>query len=229
MKAQIIVMDPPWKFNDKLGMSSVKRGAASNYSVLNDNDIINLSVNNIAASDAILCLWCPSSKLDVGLKAVEKYGFKFKQTHVWVKTKKDPLFKLKKDIKNGINSFNLDDILNFGMGHLFRNVHELVLVGTKGKIYKKLKNKSQRTVHFWPTTKHSTKPEILQDKLDIMFKGSNCKKIEMFARRQRKGWICVGNEVKGPYFGEDIRDSIDRLSRPRKNKNNENSTTQLQL
>ena len=37
-------------------------------------------------------------------------------------------------------------------------------------------------------------------------------KLEMFARRQRKNWICVGNEVDGiGSKGEDIFDSIERL------------------
>lgn len=35
-------------------------------------------------------------------------------------------------------------------------------------------------------------------------------KIEIFARRQRKGWVCIGNESPMT-LGEDISTSIDKL------------------
>lgn len=249
MKHHIIVADPAWNFSDGLTMDSVKRGASSQYDVLDFKAIKALPVERVCADDALLALWVPSSMLVEGLEVMEAWGFKHKQTFIWVKVKVNPfegiIKAIKKDsfnngktplnqtlfssIKNTIESFDLNDALRFGMGRLLRNTHEIALIGTKGKIYSKLKNKSQRTVHFYKALKHSAKPEGLQDKLDIMFKGSRTAKLEMFARRQRKGWTCVGNEVEGPHFGEDIRDSLDRLSNTRKRKTNESSTTQLQL
>ncbi len=94
------------------------------------------------------------------------------------------------------------------MGRIFRNCHELALVGTRGKIYSKLQNKSQRSVLLAPNLKHSSKPEGLQDRLDLMFPQAN--KLELFARRLRLGWICIGDEAKNT-LNEDIRDSIDKL------------------
>jgi N6-adenosine-specific RNA methylase IME4 len=96
------------------------------------------------------------------------------------------------------------------MGRLFRQTHELVLIGVRGKIYNHLENKSQRSVHFYPATKHSVKPELLQDMLENMFPADTNLCLELFARRDRKNWICAGNENKST-FGEDIRDSITRL------------------
>ncbi len=93
------------------------------------------------------------------------------------------------------------------MGRLFRQTHEICLIGTNNnKIYKKLKNKSQRSVSFGENLKHSAKPEHLQNSLDEMFPGTE--KLEMFARRHRKDWLCVGNEICN---GEDIRDSLKNL------------------
>ena len=172
----IVCCDPPYSFSDKLTMSSVKRGADSNYNgVLSIADIKALDVPSITADDALLALWVPSSLLQDGLDIMKAYGFRMTQNHPWIKTKKDPLGDLRKTVlkaasKNDLQAinksfdeFDLNDSLSFGMGRLFRNVHEICLLGVKGKVYDKLKNKSQRSVHFAPNLEHSAKPPILQD------------------------------------------------------------------
>jgi N6-adenosine-specific RNA methylase IME4 len=106
-----------------------------------------------------------------------------------------------------MKSVRISSILSFGMGRLFRQTHEICLIGTSNnKIYTKLANKSQRSVSFAPNLRHSAKPKDLQDSLEIMFPKAN--KIELFARRERKDWICLGNEILN---GEDIRDSLKKL------------------
>jgi len=222
----LILGDCPWSFSDPLTMSDTKRGAASQYDVLTTKDIIKLDVELIAADDAVLVLWVPSSLLQEGLDTMKSWGFKQTQTFIWVKTKKKPLIELTKEVKkllktesgtklvpSIINNFNLNKVLNFFMGRLFRQTHEIALVGKRGKPYGSLENKSQRSVIvsetdvvFDPNFKHSEKPEGLQDRLDIMF--PDAKKVELFARRQRPGWLCLGNEMPGK---EDIRDSIKRI------------------
>lgn len=235
-KFNIIVADPPWSFSDQLKMSDVKRGASSHYNTINFDELLELDVPKLVSKDALLALWVPSSMLSEGLKLMEAWGFEQKQTWIWVKIKVDPLESLKKSfsvkplitslarMKEIITSFNMDDILAFGMGRLFRNTHEIALIGTKGKIGAKLANKSQRTVHLYKALHHSAKPEALQDRLDIMFPKTN--KIELFSRRERKGYVCIGNEAPNT-LGEDIRTSIERLT-ARKRKN-EGATTELQL
>jgi N6-adenosine-specific RNA methylase IME4 len=223
-KFQTIVADPPWSFSDNLKMSDVARGASSNYNTLSTSDIKDLKVNEIADPDGcILALWVPSSLLQDGLDTMEAWGFKHKQTYIWVKSKKNPLLeltaKVSKDLKKSqsndwksifklvISNFDLQSLLSFGMGRLFRQTHEIALIGTNNnKIYKLLQNKSQRSVSFGVNLRHSAKPECLQDSLDLMFPTAS--KLEMFARRSRSGWTCIGNEV---CQGEDIRDSIKKL------------------
>jgi N6-adenosine-specific RNA methylase IME4 len=221
MRYSAVILDPPWTFSDKLEMSNVKRGAASQYKVLDNQEIVNLDIKSIAEDNAILALWVPSTLLPIGLEAMENYGFDFKQTWIWVKTKKDPLESLKKDLKKAIkagtdisatvDAFNLDNVLAFYMGHLFRQTHEICLIGTRGKVSKLLKNKSQRSVSFKDVGKHSAKPEILQDRLDIMFPDVQ-NKLEVFARRARTGWETIGNQSPTNTIpNEDIRDAIERL------------------
>lgn len=200
-KANIISCDPPWEFNDKLTMSDVARGAAANYPELNIEEIKNLKIKEISADDAILALWVPGSLLQQGLDVMKEWGFEYKQNYIWVKTKKN------------IEGLDINDSLAFGMGRLFRQTHEIALIGIRGKIYNYLKNKSQRSLSFYQATKHSKKPELLQDSLDLMFPDTDeykLNRLELFARRKRNNWKCLGNESPES-FGEDIRDSINKL------------------
>ena len=227
-KFQVIVADCPWSFTDSLKMSDVARGAQANYSTMSISDIKSLPVNDVCDLDgAVLCLWVPGSLLQEGLDTMKAWGFNHKQTYVWVKTKKLPfrLFvketvihcakigylagvALRKALTDQTNEFKLDSLLSFGMGRLFRQTHEICLIGTtNNKIYKKLDNKSQRSVSFGENLKHSAKPEHLQDSLEIMF--PKTRKLELFARRIRPGWTCLGNEVCN---GEDIRVSLSKLT-----------------
>jgi len=157
----MIVMDPPWKFSDRLSMSDVRRGAEANYSTLTLQEIKDLPIEKLADPDGcILALWCPSSLIKEGLEVMSAYGFTFKQTYIWVRTKKQK--SLTKDIRKGFielikkvgrKAIKLDGslmtfkdfdyvldetVLDFGMGRLFRQTHEICLIGTNNnKIYKK--------------------------------------------------------------------------------------------
>jgi N6-adenosine-specific RNA methylase IME4 len=235
-KFRVIVADPPWSFKDSLKMSDVKRGAQANYDTMTISDIQQLPIKQFASPQgSLLALWVPSSLLQEGLDAMKSWGFAHKQTYVWVKTKKEPLKEFKKllvlasklmhDLESAtikkssfltivkaacvvsMRKFPLESVLAFGMGRLFRQTHEICLIGTNNnQIYKELANKSQRSVSFATNLKHSAKPEHLQDSLDIMFPKGN--KLELFARRHRPGWVCLGNEICN---GEDIRVSLSKL------------------
>lgn len=221
-KYQVIVSDPPWMFNDVLTMEKTKRGAAANYPLLDTSELCALKVKQIAdPKGCVLVLWSIGSLLDDAMRVMKAWGFSQKQIFVWVKTKKQPLQNLKsgmrklkrnktltiENIEKEIDAFDLNETMSFGMGRLFRQTHEICLIGINStQIYKQLANKSQRSVCFNENKKHSSKPENLQDYLDLMFPKED--KLEMFARRKRAGWDVIGNEVCG---GEDIRDSIERL------------------
>lgn len=252
MKFKCIVMDPPYSFKDKLEMSDVRRSAESNYNVLSMQELENLKLQDVTDVGAVLSLWVPSSLLQEGLNIMKTYGFKQKQTYIWVKSKIEPF----EDLASSFNSFYKDEVKNklkdisdfkkifkdssylkkitvksfellnsmmgFGMGRLFRQCHELALIGTNSnKIYKDLLNKSQRSVSLAPNIKHSAKPSNLQDSLDLMF---NVQKLEVFARKQRKGWVCIGNEAPMT-FGEDVRISLEKL----KNLSDEHSVELLEI
>lgn len=185
----VIVADPPWSFDDRLTMSDVKRGADANYDTLTMRDIEMLPIVTVAADACLLALWCPKSMLEDGIAIMSMWGWDYKTFYTWVKR-----------TKNGK--------LGFGMGRLFRAASEVALIGTRGKLYGQVANKSQRDVAEALNLGHSTKPECLQDSLDLMFPTEA--KLELFARRVRPGWTCTGWECPGTE-GEDVRETLRRL------------------
>ena len=229
-KFSVIVADPPWPFKDSLKMSDVKRGAQANYDTMTMQEIRELPVEKACNPDgAVLCLWVPGSLLQEGLDTMKAWGFDHKQTYIWVKTVKYKFKRFTKWIKKSIlkhpqiaydkfaydraikavmtNLPNIDLVeeLAFGMGRLFRQSHEICLIGTRGSVYASLANKSQRSVCFAENLRHSAKPDDLQESLEAMF--PKTRKLELFARRLRPGWTCLGNEIDG----KDIRDALATL------------------
>lgn len=88
------------------------------------------------------------------------------------------------------------------MGRLFRQSHEIALVCTRGTPHRLIKNKSQRSVAFDLNVGHSVKPNTLHERLETMYPTST--RLEMFARRHRAGWTCVGNELTGNDINVDM-------------------------
>lgn len=180
---RVVIADPPWQFGDKLTMSDVARGAEASYSTMTLQDIAGLKVELWCMPDALLALWVPSSMLTDGLAVMSSWGFKQKQIYTWCKTSKS------------------EDGLAFGMGRYFRGCTEHALIGTRGKVAKLVQSKSERNAELSPGMPHSRKPDTLHERLERMLPGPY---LELFARRSRPGWTCVGNEAPG-CEGVDIR------------------------
>lgn len=177
-------------------MSDVRRSSNTQYPTLKAQDIIDLNqfLSPLLDPDAVLALWVVGSQLQLGMDVLAAWGFQQKQVTVWVKTRVE-----------WDSGRPLVSNLAFGMGRLFRQSHELCLIGTRGKVYAGLQNRSQRSVLLAPALKHSAKPEDLQDSLELMFPAA--RKLELFARRGRPGWTCLGDEIDG----QDIRDALHAL------------------
>lgn len=206
MKFQIIIADPPWSFSDSLESMKrpVKRSAVSQYSTMSLDLVVGLRdvLDPIIDHDCcVLALWVPSVLLETGLRVVRAWGFDYKQTFVFVKVKND----VKKSVVS--SEYDLNTCTRVGMGRLFRQSHELALLGTIGKsVYKKLRDKSQRSVAFDQNFGHSIKTELLPERLELMYPDAN--RLELFARHKRPGWTCLGSSVDGL----DIRESLKEIN-----------------
>jgi N6-adenosine-specific RNA methylase IME4 len=93
------------------------------------------------------------------------------------------------------------------MGYWTRANAEQVWLFTRGKPQRQGKDVPQ-AIHTYDTPavvtsrgRHSQKPDEVQDRIERLIDGPY---LELFARRRRAGWTCIGNELDGL----DIRDSL---------------------
>jgi N6-adenosine-specific RNA methylase IME4 len=179
-KYRVIVADCPWQFSDKLTMSDVKRGGASHYDTMTTAALCSIPVETWCDDDSVLALWFPAALINDAIMVTDAWKFKVKQIYTWVKTTKN-------------------NKLAFGMGSYFRGCSEYALLATRGK--PKVVSKSERNVSLSISLGHSKKPEQFQDSLEKMFPEGPY--LELFARRTRPGWTCVG--LESPDVKVDIR------------------------
>lgn len=188
---RVVVADPPWLFGDKL--PGKLRGASQNYVCMPSADIGKLATrthkNGVKllhlmgqpiADDAILFLWRVAAIQQAGLDVATAWGFTVKTELVW--------------LKKTVNGRRF-----FGMGRTLRAEHEICLVATRGR--PELKNHSTRTTFVTDLDveglsaevgRHSEKPSKFFDIIESLVDGPY---LELFARRHRPGWTCIGDEL----------------------------------
>lgn len=187
---KVIVADPPWSFGDKLPGKT--RGAERNYRVMSAREVERCEpyadlVHRDTEPDALLFLWRVASQVEEAMGVARAWGFVPKSEIVWVKTTK--------------NSYEVDEPLerpsffklHFGMGRYVRAAHETCIVAARGKAAALVKDHSVRSVFFAPVGRHSQKPEAFFDLVERLSGGPY---LELFARRFRRGWTCMGDQVK---------------------------------
>ena len=176
-KYQIIYADPPWKPLESGG--GKPRGTANlklRYKgVMTTAEICGMPLNEIAATDCILFLWCTFPRLEDGIQTIKSWGFKYYGLgFTWIKTNKR------------------SDTLFLGMGYYTRQNPEVCLIGVKGKRFKPLV-RNIHSVIMSPIDKHSAKPPKARE--DIVKIIGDIPRIELFARERVEGWDAWGNEV----------------------------------
>lgn len=189
-KYQIILADPPWKYNDKmkmLGIHGMIRGAESFYKTMALDDIKKLPINKIAENDCALYLWVTAPLHPLGEEVIKAWGFKYvNYGFVWIKK-----------TKTGKN--------HMGMGHYTRGNAEICLFGVRGRMANKIKNHSISQIIEAPIMRHSQKPKEVREKIVALF--GDLPRIELFARQKTEGWDSLGYDIDG----KDIRESIKLL------------------
>lgn len=175
----LIYADPPWKWGhfgelDQENEAGKGRTPDQHYPTLTYEEIANFKVNGrlvreLAAKDAALFLWCTSANITSALSIVEAWGFVYKAHAVWVKDKK-------------------------GLGLIFRNQHEVLLYGSRGKMPGPQFQPS--SVFTYPRGKHSAKPPEIRSAIEKMYPSfDSATRLELFAREQVKGWSVLGYEA----------------------------------
>jgi N6-adenosine-specific RNA methylase IME4 len=201
MKYNVIIADPPVPFAvwGKRPGGIDSRAAEAHYSTMTWADLNGLDIQSVAADDCCLFLWMCQPLLIETLEMARAWGFEYKtKAFSWCKT-----YTSRASFFVGMGYWtraNTEDVLLFTHGNprrIRKDVYQL-LASLESDPY-------STPAVIAPMTKHSEKPEEVQDRIERLVSGPY---LELFARRSRSNWTCVGNEIDGL----DIRDSLARLA-----------------
>ena len=175
-KFATMLADPPWQFQNRTGKVAPEHKRLSRYSTMSLDEIKALPVSNIVEETAHLYLWVPNALLPWGIEVMHAWGFTYKSNIVWHKIRKD----------GGSDGR--------GVGFYFRNVTELMLFGVRGKNARTLKP-GRTQVNYLSSRKreHSRKPDEQYELVEACSWGPY---LELFARGDRRGWWCWGNQAE---------------------------------
>lgn len=183
-KAAAILADPPWHF---VARSDKGEGRSASTHYTTDRrwkDILELPVKDLIAPDATLFMWmvdwCPKLALDV----IEAWGFAHKTTaFTWVKLIENHDGKPRAEVIG-------DGDFHFGMGYWTRANPEDCWLATHGS--PKRINADVRQLIVAPVMEHSRKPDDIHARIERLVAGPY---LELYARRERPGWVTWGNEI----------------------------------
>jgi N6-adenosine-specific RNA methylase IME4 len=189
-KHNVILIDPPWQYRNFRADKGKAHGAvAAQYKTMKPREIIALPIGSFAAKDAVLFLWTTVTHIPVAISAMEAWGFKYITCIPWVKTVP--------------NTGNIRSI----MGFWTRGAAELLFIGERGRarnIKKPGFTRKDTPVGllvgeprvFWARApragEHSKKPLEYHQWIERMLLPPY---LEVFARRPRRGWRVLGDEV----------------------------------
>lgn len=169
----VIVADVPWCFATRSpkgrGRSPDGPVGKFHYDTIPTSDLKTLPISTLAGKTCRLFLWSTIPHLAQALDLMDHWQLPYKSHWIWHK------------------------LGNHGTGYWGRSQHEIILIGARGVGAAPKMGQAPGSLFATPKTRHSEKPEILQDRIDSIWPWTT--KLELFARRQRPGWTCWGNEV----------------------------------
>jgi N6-adenosine-specific RNA methylase IME4 len=184
-RASAILADPPWHF---VARSEKGEGRSAGQHYTTDRswqEIISLPVAQLAAPDCVLFMWmvdwCPKLALEV----IEAWGFAHKTTaFTWAKLTEGH------DGKPRFDDVITDRDFHFGQGYWTRANPEDCWLASRG--HPKCIHHDVRQLIVAPVMEHSRKPDEIHDRIERLVGGPY---LELYARRERPGWLTWGNEI----------------------------------
>ena len=168
-KWPVALIDPPWQYENPFWNDNNR---SPPYPTMTLGELKELPVPDIMTDDAVLFLWSTAPKLDEAIDLLRAWNFRYRTCAVWIKDR-------------------------IGMGYWFRGQHEHLLVARRGDFPRPRPEDCVSSVIQAARGEHSEKPEAVHEILEAYFPGSS--KIELFARKTRKGWAAAGNEIEGGF------------------------------
>lgn len=161
----MICADPPWPFELR-SAKGAKKSAVAHYATMSIEEIAALPVGALASRDALVWLWATWPRLPEALSVMKGWGFRYVTGGAWNKRL-------------------------WGTGYRLRSVCEPFLIGVAGD--PRTDGRSVPNFIEEKRRKHSQKPEEAYRLCEQMMPGA--RRIEVFSRKDRKGWAAWGNET----------------------------------
>lgn len=191
MQYRAITLDPPWSYERTAGQGVANK----QYDLMTWQDLAALGplIHAVAAPDCAIFLWTCAPLLMETAEMVKAWDLRYiTKAFTWLKT-----------TPNGGYFVGLGS-------HTRANTEDVWLLsnGTPRRrdtaVYQIVPTIEEEAVSA-PLSRHSAKPAEVYRRIERYIDGPF---LEVFARRQRSGWTCIGNELDGL----DIRASLARLA-----------------
>ena len=177
----LLYFDPPWRFS-VYSEKGLERTPDQKYPTMTDEAIIEYVKPFVPDTGAAL-MWCTSSNLERALAVLVGCGYDFKSSAAWVKA---------------TVPHEGTTLTRFGLGLVFRNMHEILLYGTRGNMPGP--QYQPPSVFFYPRGEHSAKPPEIRTEVEKMYPDFDAAtRGELFYRKEEKepdGWSTFGFEAK---------------------------------
>lgn len=177
---QIIVCDPPWRFETYSEKGKLKKSAELHYKTMTIDYIRDMPVQDLAAPDCALFLWTTAPMLPEAMDILEGWEFQYKSFGVWGKL-----------TRNGK--------IAFGTGYRLRNSHEPYLLAVRGN---PKNTRGERSLLLEPVREHSRKPEGFYKMVERWL--PDARRLDIFGREARPGWDVFGDQI-GKFDGNQNR------------------------
>lgn len=176
-KYDLIVADPPWK-QSKGGKKAVRKNSSGeplDYPICTMEEIKEHlhRATELTAENSVLFLWTIEKYLFEAEQLARELGYKLHARMVW----------------NKVTGIPAAFTIRFG--------HEYLLYMYKGR-FLPIDKEERGKIHSVFTERvksHSRKPDISFEIINRLY--PNARKLELYAREERDGYDCWGNEIEG--------------------------------
>jgi site-specific DNA-methyltransferase (adenine-specific) len=177
-KFRVVLADPPWRYDIADGAPHTDNGSATNhYRTMSIADLCSLPVKEHVEKNAVLFLWTTSPMMMDCRAVIEAWGFAYKASFVWDKIRP-----------------------NFGYYNSVR--HEFLLICARGTCTPDRPTPLlDSVVSLAKSGVHSEKPEEFRKIIERLYPFG--RRLELFGRRQVKGWTVWGDQVPAPRKNRD--------------------------
>lgn len=166
---RVIYADPPWSYRSSMSSASA---AKEHYPVMSIEEIIALPVEEHAYQHAVLFLWVPEPLVYMNpgpREVIEGWGFAHKSGFVWNKGEHN-------------------------VGNYVSVQHEHLFICTRGSCTPEQLTPMLPSVQTYRRGEHSEKPEEFRKAIERLYPTGP--HLELFGRKQVKGWKVFGNDAR---------------------------------